>query len=35
MPITEAMSRLLKGETDARTSLRELMTRELKVESEL
>ena len=35
MPITEAMSRLLKGETDAQTALRELMTRELKVESEL
>ena len=35
MPITEAMSRLLKGETDAQTALRELMTRELKVEAEL
>jgi glycerol-3-phosphate dehydrogenase (NAD(P)+) len=35
MPITEAMTRLLKGETDAKTALRELMTRELKVESEL
>jgi glycerol-3-phosphate dehydrogenase (NAD(P)+) len=35
MPITDAMSRLLKGETDAPTALRELMTRELKVESEL
>ncbi len=35
MPITEAMSRLLKGETDAPTALRELMTRELKVEAEL
>jgi glycerol-3-phosphate dehydrogenase (NAD(P)+) len=35
MPITEAMSQLLKGETDAKTALRALMTRELKVESEL
>jgi glycerol-3-phosphate dehydrogenase (NAD(P)+) len=35
MPITDAMSRLLKGETDAQTALRELMTRELKVEAEL
>jgi glycerol-3-phosphate dehydrogenase (NAD(P)+) len=35
MPITDAMSRLLKGETDAPTALRELMTRELKVEAEL
>ena len=35
MPITEAMSRLLKGETDAQTAVRELMTRELKVEAEL
>jgi glycerol-3-phosphate dehydrogenase (NAD(P)+) len=35
MPIVEAMSRLLKGETDAQTALRELMTRELKVEAEL
>jgi glycerol-3-phosphate dehydrogenase (NAD(P)+) len=35
MPITEAMSRLLKGETDPKTALRELMTRELKVEAEL
>jgi glycerol-3-phosphate dehydrogenase (NAD(P)+) len=35
MPITEAMSRLLKGQTDPQTALRELMTRELKVETEL
>jgi glycerol-3-phosphate dehydrogenase (NAD(P)+) len=35
MPITFAMSRLLNGETDAPTALRQLMTRELKVESEL
>ena len=35
MPITDAMSRLLKGETDAPTALRELMTRQLKIESEL
>ena len=35
MPNTEAMSRHLKGETDAPTALRELMTRQLKVESEL
>ena len=35
MPITDAMSRLLKGETDPQTALRELMTRELKVETEL
>ncbi len=35
MPITDAMSRLLRGETDAPTALRELMTRQLKVESEL
>ena len=35
MPITFAMSRLLNGETDAQTAVRQLMTRELKVESEL
>ncbi|MEJ2583108.1 MAG: NAD(P)-dependent glycerol-3-phosphate dehydrogenase [Acidobacteriota bacterium] len=35
MPITEAMTRLLNGETDAQTALRELMTRELKVEADL
>lgn len=35
MPITDAMSRLLEGATDAQTALRELMTRELKVEAEL
>jgi glycerol-3-phosphate dehydrogenase (NAD(P)+) len=35
MPITDAMSRLLEGKTDAQTALRELMTRELKVEAEL
>jgi glycerol-3-phosphate dehydrogenase (NAD(P)+) len=35
MPITHAMSRLLEGKTDAQTALRELMTRELKVEAEL
>jgi glycerol-3-phosphate dehydrogenase (NAD(P)+) len=35
MPITDAMTRLLAGETDAKTALRELMTRQLKVEAEL
>lgn len=35
MPITEAISRLLGGETDPKTLLRELMTRQLKVESKL
>jgi glycerol-3-phosphate dehydrogenase (NAD(P)+) len=35
MPITEAMNRLLAGEVDAKTALHELMTRQLKVESEL
>ena len=35
MPITDAMSQLLEGKTDAETALRELMTRELKVEAEL
>jgi glycerol-3-phosphate dehydrogenase (NAD(P)+) len=35
MPITQAMSQLLKGETDAKTALRALMTRELKVEADL
>ncbi len=35
MPITEAIARLLGGETDPTTALRELMTRQLKVESEL
>jgi len=35
MPITDAMTRVLDGEVDPRTALRELMTRQLKVESEL
>jgi glycerol-3-phosphate dehydrogenase (NAD(P)+) len=35
MPITQAVSRLLRGETDPREALHELMTRELKVETEL
>jgi glycerol-3-phosphate dehydrogenase (NAD(P)+) len=35
MPITEAMTRLLNGTVDPKTALRELMTRELRVESEL
>ena len=35
MPITDAMTRLLHGETDPKTALRELMTRDLKVEAEL
>jgi glycerol-3-phosphate dehydrogenase (NAD(P)+) len=35
MPITDAMTRLLDGTIDPRTALRELMTRELKVEAEL
>jgi glycerol-3-phosphate dehydrogenase (NAD(P)+) len=35
MPITDAMTRLLSGEVDPKTALRELMTRELRVEAEL
>jgi glycerol-3-phosphate dehydrogenase (NAD(P)+) len=35
MPITDAVTSLLKGEVDARTALRELMTRDLKVETAL
>lgn len=35
MPITDAMTRLLVGEVDPKTALRELMTRQLRVESEL
>jgi glycerol-3-phosphate dehydrogenase (NAD(P)+) len=35
MPITDAMTRVLDGEVDPRTALHELMTRQLKVESEL
>jgi glycerol-3-phosphate dehydrogenase (NAD(P)+) len=35
MPITQAVSRLLRGETDPHEALHELMTRELKVETEL
>ena len=35
MPITEAVTSLLKGEVDPRTALRELMLRQLKVETEL
>lgn len=35
MPITDAVSRLLRGETDPKTALKELMLRELKVETEL
>lgn len=35
MPITEAMTRLLAGEVDPRDALRELMLRQLKIESEL
>jgi glycerol-3-phosphate dehydrogenase (NAD(P)+) len=35
MPITEAISRLLGGETDPKTLLRELMTRQLKLEAKL
>jgi glycerol-3-phosphate dehydrogenase (NAD(P)+) len=35
MPITDAMTRLLTGEVDPQTALRELMTRELRVEAEL
>lgn len=35
MPITDAMTRLLAGEVDPKTALRELMTRQLRVESEL
>jgi len=35
MPITQAMTRLLQGEADPRTMLKELMLRQLKVETEL
>lgn len=35
MPITDAVTALLKGEADPRTALRELMTRELKIETAL
>jgi len=35
MPITDAMNRLLQGEVDPKTALRELMTRQLRVEAEL
>jgi len=35
MPITDAMTRLLAGDVDPKTALRELMTRQLRVESEL
>jgi glycerol-3-phosphate dehydrogenase (NAD(P)+) len=35
MPITETVARLLDGETDPKTALRELMTRQLKVEAQL
>ncbi len=35
MPITDAMTRLLTGDVDPKTALRELMTRELRVEAEL
>ena len=35
MPITDAMSQLLEGRVDPKTALRELMTRELRVEAEL
>jgi glycerol-3-phosphate dehydrogenase (NAD(P)+) len=35
MPIAEAVSRLLRGETDPKTALKELMLRELKVETKL
>jgi glycerol-3-phosphate dehydrogenase (NAD(P)+) len=35
MPITDAVTSLLKGEVDPQTALRELMTRDLKVETAL
>ena len=35
MPITDAMSQLLEGKVDPKTALRELMTRELRIEAEL
>jgi glycerol-3-phosphate dehydrogenase (NAD(P)+) len=35
MPITEAVTRLLRGETEPQRALHELMTRELKVETAL
>jgi glycerol-3-phosphate dehydrogenase (NAD(P)+) len=35
MPITDAVSSLLRGETDAKTALKQLMLRDLKVETKL
>jgi len=35
MPIADAVSRLLRGESDPKTALKELMLRELKVETKL
>jgi glycerol-3-phosphate dehydrogenase (NAD(P)+) len=35
MPITDAVARLLRGESDPKTALKELMLRELKVETKL
>jgi len=35
MPITDAVTRLLRGESDPKTALKELMLRELKVETKL
>jgi len=35
MPITDAVTRILSGDADPRTTLRELMLRQLKVEAEL
>jgi len=35
MPITDAVTRLLRGETDPKTALKDLMLRELKVETQL
>jgi glycerol-3-phosphate dehydrogenase len=35
MPITDAVVRLLRGESDPKTALKELMLRELKVETKL
>jgi glycerol-3-phosphate dehydrogenase (NAD(P)+) len=35
MPITDAVSSILRGETDAKTALKQLMLRDLKVETQL
>ncbi len=35
MPITQSMARILTGQTDPKDALKELMTRQLKVETQL